>query len=169
MPSRVVTFSENDRDTISWSFFPVRSSSGPMQATPRSSRAVRMTMTLNHFRTCTGSTVARSHTVRTPYPPRRRSRRVAMPHTSETGSASISRCRHSGLVPGHTHTPSKTGIFFAVRFASFASVRVGAIPTHTGTPSRRRRVSLMSRPSLTIASTSPAVRRSIVRNASSME
>ncbi|WP_454113693.1 hypothetical protein [Microbacterium maritypicum] len=47
MPAREVIFSENDRDTISCSFFPVRSSSAVMDGMPRSSSAILITTTLN--------------------------------------------------------------------------------------------------------------------------
>jgi len=36
----------------------------------------------------------------------------------------MSLSRHSGRVAGQTHTPPNAATFFAVRFASFASVRV---------------------------------------------
>ena len=77
--------------------------------------------------------------------------------------------RQLSRVAGQTHTPSNAGTFLAARFASFASVRVSAIPTHTGTPSSRCSSSLIDRPSRAIASGSAAVRRSTVKNASSIE
>jgi hypothetical protein len=71
-------------------------------------------------------------------------------------------------VAGHTQTPSNAAIFFADLFASLANVRVSAIPTHTGTPISRRRVSLISQPSAVIASGSRAMRGLTRRKASSM-
>lgn len=92
-----------------------------------------------------GSAAARSAIDRMPIAFSRFSSREAMPHSSETGSRSISCCRSSAAKSGHTHTPSNGAAFLAHLIASFAVVRVFATPTQTGTPTSLARVSLISR------------------------
>ena len=87
-----------------------------------------------------------------------------MPQTSSTGTVGSSSRRTDS--ERRSQTPTYCGRFFAMKLATFASVFVGAIPTHVGMPTQRWTRSRRARAS---GSTSLLLNSPRFRKLSSME
>ena len=107
-------------------------SSSEMHGTPRNSSTRRSSTTLKRSRMNRGSACFSASGVVIPSAVRRAASRRATPHRSVSSIAASSASTAASSIS--SKTPPVAGSFLARRFATLASVLVGAMPTETGMP-----------------------------------